>query len=220
MRKCWRNNGLTLTLLLMFAICWSAQVVAGRLKLNDERRINHQAPLTLTEYVASGEFWSATGENWESEFLQMFFFIWLSAFLYQKGSPESNDPDHPEQERIESALSAAQRRRAPWPVRRGGWVCRVYAHSLSLAFLALFIISFAVHVVHGARNMTDERIARGDAPVTALEYLATSRMWFESMQNWQSEFLSVAAMVYFAVYLREKGSPESKRVASAHDEHH
>lgn len=215
-----RNNGLTLTFIGMFLVCWFGQALSGWRALNEERRDQARAPLTFTHYVTTGEFWSATGENWESEFLQMFFFIWLSSFLFQKGSPESNDPDHKKCEKLEVLKSADNRRGVPWPVRRGGWILKLYSHSLSITFLLLFVISFAIHAVSGARCLNDERAESGRPPVTALDYLAKPRMWFESMQNWQSEFLSVGAMVYLAVYLRERGSPESKRVSAAHDEHH
>jgi hypothetical protein len=96
---------------------------------------------------------------------------------------------------------------------------RFYSHSLSIAFLLLFIASFAFHVVSGAQNYSEELARAGLPPVSAMQYLGCSRLWFESFQNWQSEYVSVAAMVFLAVYLRERASPESKRVSSPHDAH-
>jgi hypothetical protein len=138
----------------------------------------------------------------------------LTACLFQKGSPESRDPDRdnavdndPELERDNP--------KAPWPVRKGGWVMRIYSHSLSICFAVLFFISIALHAVGGVREYNDEH---GQPTVTTLQFMGTSEFWFQSLQNWQSEFLSLAAMVYLAVYLRQKGSPESKPVATPHDE--
>jgi hypothetical protein len=103
-------------------------------------------------------------------------------------------------------------------VRRGGWVLKLYEHSLSIMFLLLFLASFILHAVGGADDYNSGQEAHGQPTVTVLGYLATSRFWFESFQNWQSEFLAVAVLVGASVYLREKGSPESKPVAEPHYE--
>jgi len=209
-----RRNGLTLALLSLFTVSLFGQAIAGFLADKAERERTHQPTEDFRSYLVSSDFWSATGENWESEFLQMFFFIWMTTFLFQKGSPESNDPDEPKKPN-----SKPHGQNTPWPVKRGGWVLAVYAHSLSLAFLALFVASFTLHLFSGARHYSEELARNGLAPVSAFQYLRTSRLWFESLQNWQSEFLAVASMVFLAVYLRERGSPESKAVESAHEEH-
>jgi hypothetical protein len=184
---------------------------------NKENAEHGQERIALSRYLASGHFWQATAENWESEFLQMAMFVLLTVCLRQKGSPESKSLEG------EEAVDADPRQgrdnpRAPWPVRRGGVVLWIYAHSLSIAFALLFLMSFALHAWGGARNYSEEQLAHGEVGSSALQYMATSRFWFESFQNWQSEFLSLAAMVYLAVYLRERGSAESKPVATPHDE--
>jgi hypothetical protein len=104
----------------------------------------------------------------------------------------------------------------PWPVVRGGWVLRIYENSLSLAFIVLFLVSFWLHAVGGAGEYSADQIAHGEAAVGVLEYVGTARFWFESFQNWQSEFLSLAAMVWLSIYLRQRGSPESKPVDAPH----
>ena len=101
----------------------------------------------------------------------------------------------------------------PWPVKRGGWVLNLYEHSLSALFFLLFFASWTLHAVGGAQAYSEEQLAHGGQPVSVWEYLTTSQFWFESFQNWQSEFLAVACIVGFSVYLRECGSPESKPVA-------
>jgi hypothetical protein len=105
---------------------------------------------------------------------------------------------------------------APWPVRRGGWVLRIYENSLSLAFALLFLVAFALHALGGARAHNEEATAHGGALLSVGEFVTTSRFWFESFQNWQSEFLSLVAMVVLSIFLRQRGSPESQPVDAAH----
>jgi hypothetical protein len=155
-------------------------------------------------------------ENWESEFLQMFLFVALTAFLYQKGSAESKKLDGEEPVDRDPRLSR-NRKNAPWPVRKGGIVLKVYEYSLSLALLILFTVCFVLHAASGAREYNEDRRAHGSGErVTALQYVGTPRFWFESFQNWQSEFLSVGTMVLLSIRLRQRGSPESKPVDAPH----
>lgn len=218
MRNFLRSNGLSIVLLFAFVGTMLGQTFTGLYQHNGEQRDHGQAEVGLREYLATGHFWEATAENWESEFLQMAMFVWLTAWLYQKGSAESKDPDGDDPVDNDPRLSRHDPA-APWPVRRGGVMCWVYAHSLSLAFALLFLITFAMHAVGGAVEYSDEQRIHGQPEVTTLQYMATSRFWFESLQNWQSEFLSLLAMVVLSIFLREKGSPESKPVASPHWEH-
>jgi Domain of unknown function (DUF6766) len=104
----------------------------------------------------------------------------------------------------------------PWPVTRGGWILVVYEHSLGLVLFLLFLVSWAGHVVGGWAEYRSDQAQHGHAAAGLVDYVASSRFWFESFQNWQSEFLSVAAMVWLAVYLRQRGSPESKPVHAPH----
>lgn len=156
-------------------------------------------------------------ENWESEFLQMGMYVILTVFLFQKGSSESKAIGQvapQDKDPRDATLKAA----TPWPVRRGGWVLKLYEHSLSIMFMLLFLASFVLHGIGGSEDYNSEQQSHGQPPVTVLGYLATSRFWFESFQNWQSEFLAVAVLVGASDYLRERGSPESKPVAEPHYE--
>lgn len=211
-----RNFGLTLVLLAIFAVTMCGQWLAGWKDYNDEQRAHHLQEVGCTEYLATGHFWQATAENWESEFLQMSAFIVLTTFLYQKGSPESNDPDKVE---ADTPVQSRNDPTAPWPVRRGGWVLKLYSHSLSIFFLLVFVLCFALHVVGGHKEYVHSQMLDGQPAPSVMAYVTSGRFWFESMQNWQSEFLSLAAMVYMSVYLRERGSAESKRVAASHTAH-
>jgi hypothetical protein len=207
-----KNNGLTLALLALFTGSIVGHALTGWHAQNEERALHAQGPQSLREYLGSGDFIESVFENWESEFLQMAAYVFLTAFLIQRGSAESKDPDGEENEEPVTPDS-------PWPVRKGGLVLKLYRSSLGLAFLALFLASFALHAVGGARAHNEEVPSHGrPGQLSTLDYVGTSRFWFESFQNWQSEFLSVAAMVFFSIYLRQQGSPESKPVESPHSQ--
>jgi hypothetical protein len=212
-----RDNGLSITLAIMFVLLLAAQALTGAREYNNEQAEHGGEALSVVEYVASGHFVEATAENWESEFLQMAAYVLLTVWLFQKGSVESKDPEAAEAvDRDPRMARGARLAEAPWPVRRGGWVLKLYEASLSIAFLVLFIVSFVLHALGGARVYTEEQLAHGGEPITFVEYLGTARFWFESFQNWQSEFLAILAMVVLSVFLRQRGSPESKPVDAPH----
>ena len=215
MQRTLRNNGLSIVLFILFFLSVAGQTTMGFKEYNDDLRQHHQPQVRFTEYLVSGHFVEAIFENWESEFLQMGMYVLLTAFLYQKGSPESKDPDG-EESVDEDPQKKQNKKDAPWPVRRGGWVLKVYENSLCLALFTLFLISFSLHAAGGAKLYSEEQKQHGEPPVTTVEYLGTSRFWFESFQNWQSEFLSVGVLIVLSIYLRQEGSPESKPVASPH----
>jgi hypothetical protein len=218
MRQFFRNNGLTLVIMGLFLGTWVGQAGTGLREHNNQERQHGGAAMGMGEYLTSGHFWEATAENWESEFLQMGMFVVLTCFLYQKGSPESKDPED-DADPVDNDPSLQRNRPgAPWPVRRGGVWLWLYSRSLSLTFFAMFAVSFYLHGRHGAREYNDDAREHGEPPVTTLGYMETSRFWFESLQNWQSEFLSLAGMVYLSVYMRQRGSAESKPVATPHQE--
>ena len=213
MQRILRENGLSIVLFALFLLILAGQSVAGHRHYNDEQQDHGQQTVGYAEYLTTGDFLEVTMENWESEFLQMAIFVIFTIFLYQKGSAESKSPYEPEEVDREPDPNAPG---APWPVRKGGWILKLYENSLSLAVFLLFVISFWLHAVGGARDYSEEQLVHGGQAVTTLGYFATSRFWFESLQNWQSEFLSIGVMVVFTIFLRQKGSPESKPVDSPH----
>lgn len=219
MMKLLRNNGLSIAFIGMFLVAWLAgQTIAGLNVYNEDQRDHGQSEISLSQYLTTYHFGEATAENWESEFLQMFMFVVLTSFLFQKGSAESKDPDKKEDVDKDPEHEGITKD-APWPVRKGGWALKLYKYSLSLALLIIFLICFALHAVSGAGAYNEEQQAHGNAEqVTALQYVTKSQFWFESFQNWQSEFLSVGAMVVLSIFLRHKGSPESKPVDAPHNE--
>jgi hypothetical protein len=214
--KLLRNNGLSIVLFALFLALWAAQSVAGWKHYNEEQIDHGQAPVTYSSYIKGDHFLEATMENWESEFLQMFFFVVLTVFLYQKGSAESKDPDKREEVDEEPR---SPKKNSPWAVRKGGWVLQLYKHSLSLAFFVLFLGTLFLHARGGARDYNAEQKEHNrNETLTTVQYMGTSRFWFESFQNWQSEFLAVGSMVVLSIFLREKGSKESKPLATPHHE--
>ncbi|OYW30763.1 MAG: hypothetical protein B7Z47_03190 [Chthoniobacter sp. 12-60-6] len=218
MKRFFRENGLSLVLLALFLITWLfGQAIAGHRESNNERMEHGQAPETLGEYLTSAHFLEATAENWESEFLQMSVYVMLTVFLFQKGSSESKALDKAEPVDRDPRKSR-RKASAPWPVRRGGVVLVLYEYSLSIAFLLLFLFCIAVHGVSGCANYNEELVQHGQAPISCGEYLSSSRFWFESLQNWQSEFLAILSMVVLSIFLRQRGSPESKPVDAPHSE--
>jgi len=208
MKQFFKYNGLSIVMLLLFVLSLSAQIIFGFKARNDEIRDQHGKPFTLSEYLASGHFIEATFENWESEFLQMAAFVLLSVSLYQKGSAESKDPDKEE----ETDKEPEPKEDAPWPVKKGGFVLTLYKNSLSITFFLLFLISFTIHFYGSLLNYNDDQILMGLPVTKASDYIGNSQFWFESFENWQSEFLSVFCMVVLSIFLRQKGSPQSKSV--------
>jgi hypothetical protein len=154
-------------------------------------------------------------ENWESEFLQMAMYVVLTAVLIQQGSAESKQGDGSDPQ-DEDPLEHQTDTDAPRPVRTGGLALTLYEHSLSLALFALFALSFVLHAAGGAKAYSAEQVAHGGSEVRILEYVTTSQFWFESLQNWQSEFLAVLAIVVLSIFLRQRGSAESKPVHAPH----
>jgi len=202
------RNGLTIVFLTLFIITLSAQAFTGWKEHNSELRDDHRTEIGFGEYLQSGHFLSATFENFESEFLQMALYVVLTVTLRQIGSAESKKLDGPEEVDREPKPSAE----APWLVRKGGWASKLYSHSLSICFVILFLASWALHLYGSWQNHNVEQLAKHLPRESVFAYLGQAEFWFETFQNWQSEFLSVASIVFLTIYLREKGSPESKPV--------
>jgi hypothetical protein len=204
-------HGLSVALFVLFLMTMAGQTWSGWYVYNSEQQAHGMPEVSLGAYLATGHFGEATFENWESEFLQMAFYVLLTVYLYQLGSSESKRPDTIELVDLDPRDSP-RKDQAPWPVRKGGVALLLYENSLSLAFALLFTASLTLHATTGVVHYNEERTAHGETPVTIGEYAVSSQFWFESFQNWQSEFMSLGAMVTFTIYLRQRGSPESKPV--------
>jgi hypothetical protein len=215
MRKWAKEHGLLLANVALFLAFFVGMILSGAASYSEDQQAHGEPAVTVFQFLATGEFLEATFENWESEFLQMAMYVVLTIFLFQKGSSESK-PMGKKASQDEDPRDAAISKATPWPVRRGGVALAFYNHSLSILLFALFLASFTMHGVGGTEAYNEDQQSHGQPTVTFLQYLGTSRFWFESFQNWQSEFLAVAVLVGASVYLRQKGSPESKPVAEPH----
>lgn len=211
------EHALFLVCMAIFLLCLAGMAVTGLQVYNEELLEHGATAIPFSDYLRSGHFIESTFENWESEFLQMGAYVVLTVFLFQKGSSESK-PIGERTAQDDDPRHAELRPDTPWPVRKGGFILVLYENSLAIFFFVLFGLSFWLHAVGGAEAYSEEQIQHGLPGVGAWEYLGTTQFWFESMQNWQSEFLAVAAIVGASVYLRQRGSPESKPVATAHHE--
>jgi hypothetical protein len=215
MRKYLRDNGLAITFLLLFLGSMVGQWLTGFNDYNKELADKGQPKVTLNEYSTSGHFIQATFENWESEFLQMTLYVLLTISLRQKGSSESKKCEGKEEVDREPDPN---RKGAPWPVRKGGLILTLYKNSLTIALAIVFLLSFLLHFYGSFKDENHNLAIQGLPPETVGAYITDARFWFESFQNWQSEFLSIFAIVVFSIYLRQKGSPQSKPVDASNDE--
>ncbi|WP_433165505.1 DUF6766 family protein [Kribbella sp. CA-247076] len=213
-----RLRSLLLINLALFFVFLLGLLFTGHAQENSELADHGQPPQSLGRYVVSSSFGEAVFENWESEFLQMGMYVLLTAYLVQKGSAESR-PLEGSAPQDEDPRKHRNDTSAPWPVRHGSaGVLWLYENSLAIAFGLVFLLSFWLHAVTGAAAFSEEQAQHGGETVTAWQYVQTSQFWYESFQNWQSEFLAVAAIVGGSVYLRQRRSAQSKPVHAPHSE--
>jgi hypothetical protein len=210
-----RDNGLTIALLVLFLASILGQWFAGWHVANEDAARHGGSLMSIWAYAASPEFLSSVFENWESEFLQMSAYVVLTAMLFQRGSAESKDPD--ETAPRDADLETGGREPGAPSILRWGPVWRaLYARSLGITLGLLFVASFVVHWTQSARVAAQDALEHGEVPPTTFGYLLDAQLWFESLQNWQSEFLSTAVLVVLSIFLRQRESPESKPVAAPH----
>jgi hypothetical protein len=205
-----RENSLGLFFLVLFLVVVGAQSVAGWLDYNEDARAHEAAEYTYGRYVFSSHFGQAVLENWQSEYLQFLVFIVATIWLVQRGSAESK--------LVEDAGPESDRRQlvGRYALRVGGWRTWLYGNSLLLVMGALCLGSWLGQSLTGMTEYNETQHEHGSAPVSWLGYLQRPDFWEATLQNWQSEFLAVGTMVVFTVYLRQRGSPESKPVGAPH----
>ncbi|HEY3009949.1 MAG TPA: DUF6766 family protein [Micromonosporaceae bacterium] len=214
MRRWLWFNGLSLTVFAAFALFIVLQSVFGWQVHNEDLTQFGQPAIGYWSYLSTGHFGEATFENWESEFLQMGSYVLLTAYLVQRGSPESKPLR--QKDRPEDYPDSATPRSPAWS-RRADWAQVVYRNSLSIVLLGFFVLSFLGHLLAGTAEYNEQQaLQSGAPPVNALHFLGTSDFWFQSMQNWQSEFLAVGCLVVLSIVLRQHGSPQSKPVTATH----
>lgn len=216
MRKLWKNNSLSIVIFAIFAVALIGMSITGWLDTNNELTDRQQPTQSYGAYIISGDFIEGVFENWESEFLQMWALVVLTIFLKQKGADDSKPMRGTTMQDTNSRYSII--RAANWRQRRQAIGHGLYAHSLGLVLIAIFFVSFCLHAIGGTQMYNEDAEYYGNETVSVIQYVGTSRFWYESLQNWQSEFLAVGALLLLSIKLRERGSPESKPVGKAHDQ--
>jgi hypothetical protein len=212
-----RDNALSILFGAIFLIALVGQSIAGWLESN-ERLLEHDQPAeSFGSFVTSSEFIVDVAENWQSEFLQFFLFIAATIWLVQRGSPESKKPgDEGTGSDEEQLVGDHTRPDSPAWARTGGIRQVIYSNSLLLVMGAVFALSWFAQSLAGTVVMNSENAQHGEPPITWLEYVATPDFWNRTLQNWQSEFLAVGAMIALSMFLRQRGSAESKPVGAPH----
>jgi len=209
------DNSLMLTMFTIFACALIGMSLAGWAASNNDLAQHDQATESYGKYVTSGEFIEGIFENWESEFLQMWALIILTVYLHQKGSADSKPLRGKAPQETNSRYSIL--RAASWSQRKKAIGHTLYSHSLGLAMLGLFVVSFSLHAIGGTAAYNEENKLHHSEVVSVGQYVVSSQFWYESLQNWQSEFLAIGALLVLSIKLRERGSPESKPVGKKFD---
>lgn len=201
----------------LFLASLTGQAFAGRSAFNEEQLAEGHPTATLAQYVTSPSFAADVAENWQSEYLQFLVFVLATVWLVQRGSTESKELDRPGEESDEDQRTGAYAGPdSPGPVRAGGWRGAVYSRSLGIVMGVVFLATWATQSLAGWVTHNEERLGRLQEPLTWPAYLASADFWNRSLQNWQSEFLAVGTMVSFSVFLRQRGSAQSKPVGEPH----
>jgi hypothetical protein len=217
MRRFLRENSLSLGFGALFLLTLVGQAFAGVADLNDQRLSDGLDPVSLGRFLTSSSFAVDVMENWQSEYLQFFLYIFATVWLIQRGSAESKKleeagPESDEKQRVGSHAKPD----SPAAVRAGGWRTAVFSRSLGLVMGALFLLTWTSSSIAGWAAFNSDQLGSHEDPVTWLGYLGAADFWNRSFQNWQSEMLAVGSMAIFSVYLRQRGSPESKPVGAPH----
>lgn len=219
MKTALRNNGLSLFFGLIFLLALLGQGLTGHALFNEEQVTAGLEEISLGQYLTSSHFAVDVSENWQSEYLQFLLYIVATIWLVQKGSPESKELNktglESDEEQIVGEHSNAK---SPKWARTSGWRLTVFSNSLAATMGLIFVLSWLVQSLTGNSAYNEEQLSNFQQPAPWAEYVVSAEFWNRTLQNWQSEFLAVGSMVVLSIYLRQRGSPESKPVGSAHDD--
>ncbi|WP_426324401.1 DUF6766 family protein [Microbacterium sp. E-13] len=214
-----RDNALSLAFGAIFVLALIGQSIAGYLENNEQLQQHGMSPESFGAFLTSSDFVVDVAENWQSEFLQFFLFIAATIWLVQRGSPESKKPgDEGIGSDKEQLVGRHARPDSPSWARARGIRQTVYSNSLLLVMGGVFLLSWLAQSLAGTVVMNEENAEHGQPAITWLEYLVTPDFWNRTLQNWQSEFLAVGAMIALSIFLRQRGSSESKPVGAPHHE--
>jgi hypothetical protein len=212
-----RQHGLSIAFGTLFALALIGQSIAGLYAFNEEQASHGMLPVSYGDFITSSEFVVDVAENWQSEYLQFFLFIFCTIWLVQKGSPESKKPGDEglgtDQEQL--VREHAQRDSPKW-AKASGWRHTIFSNSLLLVMGTIFVLSWLAQSLSGMVVFNAEQLEHAQPVVSWAEYLVSADFWNRTLQNWQSEFLAVGSMIALSIYLRQRGSPESKQVGAPH----
>jgi hypothetical protein len=218
MRRFARENSLSLVFLGFFLAAVGGQAIAGWDEFNNEATAHSEATISFGRYLVSSSFGNALLENWQSEYLQFSLYILLTVWFLQRGSPESKELDKAGGESDSDQLVGEHARPdSPRWAKAGGLKTRLYSNSLLIVMGTIWLLSWFGQSVTGWSEFNSDQITHHQPTVNWLGYLGTANFWEATLQNWQSEFLAVGSMAVLSIYLRQRGSPESKPVGAAHD---
>jgi Domain of unknown function (DUF6766) len=218
-RRFLRENSLTIFFGLAFLAALTGQAIAGHIAYDADQVAHGEKAISFGRYLTSSNFGQAVMENWQSEFLQFTLFIVATVWLVQRGSPESKPLDEAggESDQAQKVGPYAGRGTPSW-ARAGDWRTAIFGNSLLLLMGAIFILTLFAQSVTGWTEYNNTQVEHHSHAVSWLTYIGTADFWQDALQNWQSEFLAVGSMAVFSIYLRQRGSPESKPVGAPHEE--
>jgi hypothetical protein len=213
-----RDNSLSMFFLAIFLASLAGQAIAGHGQFNHDQLLHHGDPISLGRYLTTSQFAADVAENWQSEYLQFTLYIVGTVWLLQRGSPESKPLDQAGRESDEDQqIGPHAGPRSPRWARTGGLRTALYENSLLIVMTTIWLGSWLAQSIAGASGYNADQLDHQAATVSWLGYLGSSDFWSRTLQNWQSEFLAVGSMAILSVYLRQRGSPESKPVGAPHD---
>jgi hypothetical protein len=218
MRRFLRDNSLSIVFLALFLAALVGQAIAGHADFNDNAESHGDPTISLARYVVSSEFGAAVMENWQSEYLQFTLFILLTVWLLQRGSPESKELDKAglESDQEQKVGGYAQQNSPRW-AKLAGIRRTIYENSLVLVMTTFWLGTWLAQSLTGTAEYNAEQLDHQQDPVGWSGYITSADFWENTLQNWQSEFLAVGSMAILTVYLRQRGSPESKPVGAPHE---
>lgn len=218
MRRFFKNNGLGLVFGALFLLTLVGQAIAGKADFNHHQLVSGGSPVGLLDYVLSSDYGVNVAENWQSEYLQFFLFIYFTVWLIQRGSPESKEPsDIGLESNEQQKLGKHTVKDSPAWAKAGGWRTTLFSNSLATMMGVLFLLSWLTQSIAGWSSFNNEQLTELSDPVSWVGYVGSADFWNRSLQNWQSEFLAIGSMAVLSVYLRQRGSPESKPVGAPHE---
>jgi hypothetical protein len=217
MRRWIRDHSLSLFFLIIFLAALVGQAIAGHILHNEEAMAHKEETISLWRYIRSSDFGNAVMENWQSEYLQFMLFMLATVWLIHRGSPESKEPEEAgrESDQKQKVGAHAQSDSPEW-AKAGGFKTAIYSNSLLIVMAIIFFGSWFAQSVTGWTEFNAQQVDHHEATLSWLSYIGSADFWEATLENWQSEFLAVGSFAAITVYLRQRGSPESKPVGAPH----